>query len=62
MFFYLNRNGERLVKFYTRLKYGGLFILLMLIDIGPIPVTAMAALYVILFRPHWFKKLIDDIY
>lgn len=53
---------KKLVKFYTRLKYGSLFILLMLIDIGPIPVTAMLALYVILFRPRWFKKLVDDIY
>jgi hypothetical protein len=36
--------------------------LLMLVDIGPIPVTAMIALFVVVFRPAWFKKWVDKIY
>ncbi|WP_268745417.1 hypothetical protein [Methylomarinum vadi] len=44
------------------MKYGIIFLVLMLIDIGPVPLTAMIALYVVLFRPRWFKNMIDDIY
>lgn len=57
-----NMNSEDLIKFYSRIKYSIVFIALMLIDIGPIPVTALLGLYVIIFRPRWFKNIIDKLY
>lgn len=54
--------GEGLIKFYSRVKYSIVFIVLMLIDIGPIPVTALIGLYITIFRPRWFKNMIDEIY
>ncbi|MGR9043710.1 MAG: hypothetical protein ACU83N_00345 [Gammaproteobacteria bacterium] len=36
--------------------------MLMLIDVGPVPVTAMMGLFIITFRPAWFKELVDQIY
>lgn len=32
------------------------------IDIVPVPVLALALLYVVLNRPVWFKHLIDRLY
>lgn len=37
-------------------------LLLMLIDVGPFPVTALLALYIVIIRPQWFKNMIDEIY
>ncbi|QWF72479.1 hypothetical protein KEF85_04010 [Methylomonas paludis] len=37
-------------------------LLLVLIEIQPIPITTFTAIYVLLFRPYWFKKLIDRVY
>jgi hypothetical protein len=34
----------------------------MIFSIGPIPVTSTIGLLVVIFRPSWFKKLVDDIY
>ena len=34
----------------------------MLIDIGPIPVTALISILIVLFRPHWFRKIVELIY
>lgn len=55
-------NGATLAKFYSRIKYSIIFMLLMLVDIGPVPVTAIIGLYIIAFRPRWFKNMIDEIY
>ncbi|WP_305909331.1 hypothetical protein Q9L42_005985 [Methylomarinum sp. Ch1-1] len=46
----------------SRFKYIIIFLLLMLIDVSPIPVTALIGLYVVLFRPRWFMQMIDNIY
>ena len=50
------------VAFFSRLKCTFALLLLMLIDIGPVPVTALIGLFIILFRPVWFKELVDQIY
>lgn len=50
------------VTFFSRVKCVFALLLLMLIDIGPVPVTALIGLFIILFRPAWFKDLIDQIY
>jgi hypothetical protein len=47
---------------FARLKLGIVMLLLMLIDVGPVPVTALLALYIVIARPAWFKTIIDEIY
>jgi|GEM_PF-1511956 len=37
-------------------------LLLALIEIQPVPITTLTALYILLFRPYWFKNLIDQVY
>ncbi len=40
-----------------------LFLVLMaLIGIGPIPTTSLIGMYIVIFRPRWFKDLMDTIY
>jgi len=50
------------VTFFSRIKCVFALLLLMLIDIGPVPVTAFIGLFIITFRPAWFKELVDRIY
>jgi len=33
-----------------------------IIGIGPIPTTTLIIIYVVIFRPQWFKELVDAIY
>jgi hypothetical protein len=35
---------------------------LMIFSVSPIPITSTIGLLVVIFRPHWFKKLVDNIY
>ena len=46
----------------ARIKAFVILLGLLIIDIGPVPVTALLAMYVVLFRPNWFKTLIWRIY
>lgn len=39
-----------------------LLIVLAITDIGPVPTVSLICIYIILFRPQWFKTLIDKIY
>ncbi|MGR9053905.1 MAG: hypothetical protein ACU84J_14765 [Gammaproteobacteria bacterium] len=50
------------VAFFSRIKCTAVLLLLFLIDIGPVPVTAMLGLFIVVFRPRWFKELVDQIY
>jgi hypothetical protein len=36
--------------------------LVLLTDLGPVPTVSLIFLYAVVFRPRWFKRLIDDIY
>ena len=45
-----------------RIKYTLVFLLLMIVDIGPIPITAALGLYVVLYRPRWFINIVDTLY
>lgn len=36
--------------------------LALLTDIGPIPTISLICLYSVIFRPLWFKRLVDEIY
>lgn len=36
--------------------------ILFIFSFTPIPGTTLIMIYVVLFRPHWFKRLVDSIY
>ena len=46
----------------ARIKCAIVFIVLMIFSIGPVPVTSTIGLFVVIFRPNWFKKLVLTIY
>jgi hypothetical protein len=47
-----------------RTKWFMVLLVLLIIDISPIPfpLTATTCLYILLFRPCWFKKWVDKLY
>jgi hypothetical protein len=47
-------------SFSARIKCALVLIIFMLIPV--IPVTGSVGLYVLIFRPIWFKKLVDKVY
>ena len=47
--------GSRCLTFLSLL-------LLLILDIAPIPVTGAIAIYVVLTRPEWFRRLVFDVY
>ena len=46
----------------ARIKCFIVLVILMVVGIGPIPITSSIGLYVVVFRPLWFKKLVDSVY
>ena len=46
----------------TRIHCAVVLIVFMIASIGPIPITSTIGLYVVVFRPGWFKKLVDKVY
>ncbi len=44
---------------WARIKCALVFMVLMII---PLPVTSTMGLLIVIFRPDWFKKLVDTIY
>jgi hypothetical protein len=47
---------------WARIKCAIVFITLMIFSIGPVPITSTLGLFVVIFRPNWFKKLVLTIY
>ncbi|MDD5036948.1 MAG: hypothetical protein PHE55_19655 [Methylococcaceae bacterium] len=45
-----------------RLKCFLCLLVLLVLDIAPVPVTGSIGLYVVITRPHWFKALVEKIY
>lgn len=37
-------------------------IIMMILDIGPIPVMASIGLWVVWLRPQWFQELVEKLY
>ncbi|MCH9699314.1 MAG: hypothetical protein K0U68_14520 [Gammaproteobacteria bacterium] len=37
-------------------------IILAIIGMGPVPTTSLVCIYAVIFRPRWFKTLVDKIY
>ncbi len=46
----------------SRIKCGIVMLVFMLFSIGPIPITSTLGLLVVIFRPAWFKLLVDNMY
>jgi hypothetical protein len=49
-------------SFWIRIKCAIVLIFLMAFSISPIPITSTIGLLVVIFRPNWFKKIVDAIY
>jgi hypothetical protein len=47
---------------FARIKWIIALLLLMLLDILPVPILGLIMLYVLLFRPLWFKNAVLEIY
>lgn len=47
---------------FARIKWTIVLLLSMLLDILPVPVIGLILLYVLLFRPLWFKNAVLEIY
>ncbi len=47
---------------FARIKWITVLLLSMLLDILPVPVIGLILLYVLLFRPLWFKNAVHEIY
>jgi len=48
------------VSIVARIKCALVLIIFMLIPI--LPVTGTIGLFIVIFRPVWFKKLVDNVY
>ena len=46
----------------TRIQCLIVLILLTLLGIGPMPLTSVIGIYVVLARPLWFKQMVERIY
>jgi hypothetical protein len=46
----------------ARIKCFIVLLLLMIVDILPIPILGLICMSILLARPRWFKDLVDDIY
>jgi Zn-dependent protease len=44
----------------ARIKCALVLIIFMLIPV--LPITGMIGLFILIFRPIWFKKLVDNVY
>jgi hypothetical protein len=45
-----------------RIKLLIVLVLLTVLGIGPMPVTSVIGIYVVLFRPAWFKRMVLRLY
>lgn len=51
------------VSFLSRLVVGVIVLsILILLHIMPLPILEILILYVMIFRPRWFKNLVDQFY
>ena len=50
------------VSLSARIKCAFVLIILTVIGLGPFPVTSTIGLFIVIFRPKWFKNHVDNIY
>jgi hypothetical protein len=58
----LHDGGDLMRSTLARIKTALVLIVLMAVSIVPIPVTSTLGLLIVIFRPNWFKRLVDAIY
>jgi hypothetical protein len=46
----------------ARIKCAVVLTAFTVLGVGPIPLTSTLGLFLVIFLPAWFKKLIDDLY
>jgi hypothetical protein len=46
----------------ARLKCAVVLTVFTVLGVGPIPLTSTLGLFLVIFLPVWFKKLVDDLY
>lgn len=46
----------------TRWKCILVLILLTLLGLGPLPITSVVGLYIVVARPRWFREVVRKIY
>lgn len=49
-----------MASLFARIKCGLILVIFMAIPLFPI--TSTIGLYIVIFRPGWFKKLVDTVY
>ncbi|WP_175463766.1 MULTISPECIES: hypothetical protein [Methylomonas] len=49
-------------SYWLRIKLLFAVAVLTVLEIGPIPLFGLLLIWVIVFRPRWFKALLDRIY
>lgn len=54
--------GNLMRSTVARIKTALVLIVLMAVSVVPIPVTSSIGLLIVIFRPNWFKNLVDAIY
>ncbi|WP_031431718.1 hypothetical protein [Methylomicrobium agile] len=47
---------------FVRIKWIMVLLVTMVLDISPVPVIGLILLYILLFRPLWFKNAVLEIY
>jgi len=50
------------VSLSARIKCAFVLIILTVVGLGPLPITSVIGLFIVIFRPQWFKNLVDTIY
>jgi hypothetical protein len=50
------------VSIRARFKTALVLFVFAMLGVGPIPITSTIGLFVVIFRPYWFKKLVHNIY
>jgi hypothetical protein len=58
----LRYTGVAMKSTVARIKTALVLIVLMVVSVVPIPVTSTIGLLIVIFRPDWFKRLVDTIY
>jgi len=51
----VHANGVRLIGIVV-------LVLFAFLGLGPIPITSSLGLFIVIFRPKWFKKFVDAVY
>lgn len=46
----------------ARFMSGLVLIVFAVLGVGPVPITSTIGLFIVIFRPRWFKQLVDNIY